>query len=59
MPEVFENKKSRRKMTKEQVIEIRERYGKEKLTYQRLADLYGVTKQTIRDIVTYYTWKNV
>lgn len=59
MPEVFENKKSRRKMTKEQVIEIRERYGKEKLTYQQLADLYSVTKQTIRDIVTYYTWKNV
>lgn len=59
MPEVFSEKKPRTKLTKEQVLEIRERYKNEKTTYKLLAQDYGVTSVTIGNIITNYTWKNI
>lgn len=45
------------KLTEEQVTEIRKngKYG----TYQEIADKYGVSKATIRDVLINKTWKHV
>ena len=59
MPEVFQNRKTRYKLTKEQVLEIRKKYNKEKTPYDILAKEYGVYRNTIKDIITYKTWKNL
>lgn len=45
------------KLTEENVIEIL-RLGKYTI-YQYIADKYGVTKATIRDVLTRKTWKHI
>lgn len=45
------------KLTIEQVKEIR-RNGKNS-TFQKIADLYGVSKATIRDVLLNKTWKDI
>jgi DNA invertase Pin-like site-specific DNA recombinase len=58
MPEVLENGRHT-KMTLELANEIRNIYQTEKISYQKLADKYGVSKSTIADIISNRTWKNV
>lgn len=45
-----------RKLTAEQVIKIREAYAQESITQLGLAHQYGVTRQTIADIISRATW---
>jgi DNA-directed RNA polymerase sigma subunit (sigma70/sigma32) len=50
-----------KKLTESQVSEIRKKYNdsNNKLTHQQLADMYGVTRSAITQIVNYITYKNV
>ena len=59
MPEVFEQRQGRRKYSEEVVKEIRRVREEEKLSYDKLAKIFGIPKPTIADIVKYRTWKNV
>lgn len=58
MPEVFENK-HHTKLNPEIVKNIREDRKLTNLSYQKLADKYGVSKGTIADIINKRTWKDV
>lgn len=59
MPEVFQNRRTRKKLTAEQVLEIRELYSVNHFSYQTLADRYNVSKQCIATIIHRETWKNI
>ena len=59
MPEVFEQRQGRRKYSEEVVKEIRRVREEEKLSYDKLAKIFGIPKPTIADIIKYRTWKNV
>lgn len=58
MPEVFQDGRHT-KLTAEIVKRIRKDRLESKLSYDKLAEKYGVSKGTIADIVKYRTWKNV
>lgn len=58
MPEVFQ-KGRHTKLTADTVKKIREDREKTNLSYDKLAEKYGVSKGTIADIVNKRTWKNV
>ena len=58
MPEVFE-KGRHTKLTADIVKKIRKDKETLNLSYQKLADKYGISKSTIADIINYRTWKNV
>jgi hypothetical protein len=45
------------KLTREQVLEIREKYVPWKYTLQKLADDYGVTRQAVEQALKHQTWK--
>lgn len=47
------------KLSKEDVLEIRKKYSEGKISQQKLADLYGVSRVNIYDILQYHTWKDV
>lgn len=49
----------RAKLKEEDVISIRSRYRRWKMTYKKLAEEYGVSMGTIRHIVLGNTWKHV
>jgi hypothetical protein len=51
-------KHHRAKLTSDQVAEIRTRYGRGDVTYQRLAREYGVSAPTIGQIINGSTWKD-
>ena len=59
MPEVFVKNKRHTKLTKEKVIEIRKDREELGMTYDALAEKYGVAKATIADIIKRRTWKDV
>ena len=58
MPEVFQTGRHT-KMTAEIVKQIRKDREDLKLSYDKLAEKYGVSKGTIADIIKCRTWKNV
>lgn len=58
MPEVFE-KGRHTKLTADIAKKIRKDKETLNLSYQKLADKYGISKSTIADIINYRTWKNV
>lgn len=58
MPEVF-NKGRHTKLTAEIVHLIKEDRKKLKLSYQKIADKYNISKSTVADICTGRTWKEV
>ena len=58
MPEVFE-KGRHTKLNADLVKTIRKDKEKNNLSYQKLADKYGISKSTIADIITRKTWKDV
>lgn len=58
MPEVFENGRHT-KLNAELVKTIRQDRKDNNLSYQKLADKYGISKSTIADIISMRTWKNV
>ena len=58
MPEVFQ-KGRHTKLTANIVKQIREDRKKTNLSYDKLAEKYGVSKGTIADIINKRTWKNV
>lgn len=47
------------KLTTDDVMDIRRRYGEGGVTLEQLADEYGVVFQTIFDVVSYRSWKHV
>jgi hypothetical protein len=53
-------KNGRAKLTETQIREIREKYENEKkITYQKIADEYGVTQTTIGDIINNKRWNHI
>jgi predicted transcriptional regulator len=58
MPEVFQTGRHT-KMTAEIVKQIRKDRENLKLSYDKLAEKYGVSKGTIADIIKRRTWKNI
>ena len=46
-------------MNQEKANEIRQIYQNEKISYQKLADKFGISKSTVADIISGRTWKNV
>ena len=46
------------KLTQEEVDEIRASYVPRKVTYPMLAEKYGVSRHTIVNIITRYTWND-
>lgn len=58
MPEVFE-KGRHTKLTTDTVKNIRKDKEILKLSYNKLAEKYDISKSTIADIITKRTWKNV
>ena len=58
MPEVFQNGRHT-KLNAEIVKEIRKDRKTTNLSYDKLAEKYGVSKGTIADIINKRTWKNV
>lgn len=58
MPEVFENGRHT-KLNAEIVKNIRQDRENEKLSYDKLAVKYGISKGTVADIIKRRTWKNV
>lgn len=58
MPEVIE-KGRHTKMNQELANEIRRIYKEEKISYQKIADKFGISKSTVADIIFNRTWKNV
>lgn len=59
MPEVFETTQKHTKLNEEIVKAIRQDREQTKMSYDKLANKYGVSKATIADIVNFRTWKNV
>ena len=58
MPEVFQPGRHT-KLTAEIVKQIRKDRETQNLSYDKLAEKYGISKGTIADIIKYRTWKNV
>ena len=58
MPEVFQTGRHT-KLTAEIVKQIRKDREENNISYDKLAEKYGVSKGTIADIIKYRTWKNV
>ena len=58
MPEVFQNGRHT-KLTAETVKRIRKDREQTNLSYDKLAEKYGVSKGTISDIIKRRTWKDV
>ena len=58
LPELLQ-KGRHTKMSQEKANEIRQIYQNEKISYQKLADKFGISKSTIADIISGRTWKNV
>ena len=58
MPEAL-NKGRHTKMTQEKANQIREIYQNEKISYQKLAERFNISKSTVADIINNRTWKNV
>lgn len=58
MPEVFENGRHT-KLNAEIVKNIRQDRENEKLSYDKLAVKYGISKGTVADIIKRRTWKDV
>ncbi len=58
MPEALE-KGRHTKMTQEKADEIRKIYSEEKISYQKLADRFNISKSTVADIIHNRTWKKV
>ena len=58
MPEVFQNGRHT-KLTAEIVKQIRKDREQTNLSYDKLAEKYGVSKGTISDIIKRRTWKDV
>ena len=58
MPEVFQNGRHT-KLTAETVKQIRKDREQTNLSYDKLAEKYGVSKGTIADIINRRTWKDV
>lgn len=56
MPEVFKNRKHT-KLTYELAQQIREEYKNSKISYEKLAKKYSVSKSTVSDIIKERTWK--
>lgn len=50
---------SRAKLTEEQVLEMRQRYDEGGVTYDELAEEYGVHKGTISQIVNRKSWTHI
>jgi len=48
-----------RKITEKDVREIRKLYVSRRVTYQFLADKYGVSLECARRVVLRITWKNI
>lgn len=59
MPEVFADKGRHTKLNPELVKQIRADRVNLGLSYQKLADKYGVSKAAIADLISGKTWKNV
>lgn len=49
----------RARLTADQVIQIRKKHKKWKVTHQNLADEYGVTKSCIECVIRRRTWKHI
>jgi hypothetical protein len=47
------------KLTEKQVIEIRERYAAGNITQHELGNEYGISKQTIGEIIRREIWKHI
>lgn len=45
------------KLTRNDIAQIREQYATHEITYSKLAEMYCISKWTVRDIVTRRTWK--
>ena len=58
MPEVFE-KGRHTKLNADIVRQIRKDREEQKLSYDKLAEKYGISKGTVADIIKGRTWKNV
>ena len=58
MPEVFQNGRHT-KLTADIVRKIRQDREQINLSYDKLAEKYGVSKGTIADIIKRRTWKDV
>lgn len=58
MPEVFQNGRHT-KLTAEIVKQIRKDREITNLSYDKLAEKYGISKGTVADIIKFRTWKNV
>lgn len=58
LPELLQNGRHT-KMTQEKANEIRKIYQEEKISYQKIADKFGISKSTVADIISNRTWKNV
>lgn len=52
-------KNPNRKLTSENVLWIRERYSQAGITYKKLGDMFGVTKETIHHIIRRIIWKHI
>jgi predicted DNA-binding protein YlxM (UPF0122 family) len=52
-------REKKRKLTKEQVIEIRERYQSEDVSMLDLADIYGLHNSSIHELLHGGTWSDV
>lgn len=59
MPEVFEDKGRHTKLTEEIVKQIKIKRRDTNLSYEKLANEFGVSKGTIADIIKERTWKQV
>ena len=59
MPEVFNDEHRHTKLNATIVKQIKADRQNENLSYQKLADKYGISKSTIADIIKGKTWKDV
>lgn len=57
MPEVIENGRHT-KLTQEIADDIRKAYREEKVSYQKLAERFGISKSSVADVLKGRTWKN-
>lgn len=58
MPELIENGRHT-KLNQEIADEIRKTYKEEKISYQKIAERFNISKATVADIIKGRTWKNV
>ncbi len=47
------------KLTEEQIIDIRQRYKKGKISHEKLGNMFGVGRRTIENIINNKTWTHV